>query len=323
MQIDRKIAIAPMLDWTDKHYRFFMRLITKKTLLYTEMITQDAILFGDQTRLLAFDPIEHPLALQLGGSTPEKLAKCAKIAAAFGYDEINLNIGCPSDRVQQGRFGACLMKQPSLVAECFAAMQAQVKIPVTLKTRIGVDEFDDYEFLSNFIKINHAAGCKIFIIHARKAWLKGLSPKQNRELPPLKYEIVAAIKRDFPDLEIILNGGIRTLAEARQHLKIFDGVMIGRAAYHDPYLFARVDTEFFQMPANSLDRKQILKALVPYLDRQLSLDPKLKPIQIVRHIMGLFRDVPHGQKWRRFLSQQCQLKTRQNFLENSLQLFDS
>ncbi len=230
----RRISVAPMMDWTDRHCRHFLRQISRHTLLYTEMVTSGAILHGPRERLLAFHPAEHPVALQLGGSDPAELAECARIGADYGYDEINLNCGCPSDRVQSGRFGACLMAEPALVAECVAAMRAAVSLPVTVKTRIGIDEFDTYEFLHDFVARIAAAGCEIFIIHARKAWLKGLSPKENREVPPLRYDVPARLKADFPQLQIVLNGGVKTLDDVQTHLQTFDGVMIGREAYSNP-----------------------------------------------------------------------------------------
>src|SRR5690606_272739 len=240
----RTISVAPMMDWTDRHCRHFLRQISRHTLLYTEMVTSGAILHGPRERLLAFDPAEHPVALQLGGCDPAELAECVRIGAAYGYDEINLNCGCPSDRVQSGRFGACLMAEPALVAECVAAMRAAVNIPVTVKTRIGIDEFDSYEFLHAFVGQVAAAGCNIFIIHSRKAWLRGLSPRENREVPPLRYDVPARLKADFPQLQIVLNGGVKTLDDMQTHLRTFDGVMIGREAYSNPYLLAEVDRRF-------------------------------------------------------------------------------
>ena len=239
-------SVAPMLDWTDKHCRYFHRLVSKKALLYTEMVTTGAILHGDQERFLAFNAEENPVVFQLGGSDPAELAQCAKIVEQYGYEQVNLNVGCPSDRVQNGRFGACLMAEPMLVAECVAAMQQAVSIPVSIKTRIGIDEQDSYEALQHFVFTVASAGCKDFIIHARKAWLKGLSPKQNREVPPLRYDVVYQIKKDFPNLNISLNGGVTSLDEAIEILQHVDGVMVGREVYHNPFLLAQVDAQVFQ-----------------------------------------------------------------------------
>ncbi len=247
--IDRRLSVAPMMDRTDRFFRFFLRTLTRRTLLYTEMITPGAILHGDRDRYLAFDAAEHPVAIQLGGAEPDGLAESARIAAEMGYDEVNLNVGCPSDRVQSGRFGACLMAEPDLVADCVAAMRAAVAIPVTVKTRIGIDERDSYEELVGFVATVAGTGCTSFAIHARKAWLTGLSPKQNRDVPPLRYDVAARLKADFPDLEIVLNGGIRSLDEARAHLDTFDGAMIGRAAVDDPYLLAEADQVIFGEPS--------------------------------------------------------------------------
>jgi tRNA-dihydrouridine synthase A len=301
----RLISVAPMMDYTDRHDRYFLRLIAPDVLLYTEMITAAAIMHGDQNYLLGFDQAEHPLALQLGGSDPAMLAASAVIAESFGYDEINLNVGCPSPRVSSGRFGACLMYEPALVAECVAAMQAKVNIPVTVKCRIGVDDCDSYEELCRFIQIVSAAGCQTFIIHARKAWLKGLSPKQNREVPPLRYEVARNIKDDFPQLEIILNGGITTVAAAKEQLAWADGVMIGRAAYSNPYLLAEFQAELF--PAkNILSRHEVIERFIPYIENKLNDGVKLS--SITRHILGLFQNIPGAATWRRHLSQQSHKK---------------
>lgn len=290
-----------MLDWTDRHCRYLLRLISRHALLYTEMVTTGAILHGRHTRHLHHDATEHPLALQLGGSDPAALAECARIGAGFGYDEINLNIGCPSDRVQSGRFGACLMAEPALVAECVAAMGDAVSVPVTVKTRIGIDDMDSYAALANFIGTVAAAGCNTFIIHARKAYLKGLSPKENRTVPPLKYEYAWQLKTDFPRLTIVVNGGITDLDAAQQQLAHVDGVMLGRAAYHDPYLLADVDRRFFADPHPVLSRKQVVEAMLPYIERELSDGTSLK--QITRHMLGLFQGMPGARHWRRHLSQ--------------------
>ena len=289
-----------MLDWTDRHCRYFLRLISPHILLYSEMVTTGAILHGPRKRLMDFDPTEKPLALQLGGSEPEALAECARIGADWGYDEINLNVGCPSDRVQRGRFGACLMAEPELVADCVAAMVRAVPIPVTVKTRIGVDERDSYEELVHFVRTVAEAGCGTFIIHARKAWLSGLSPKENREVPPLRYDIAARIKQDFPGLNIVLNGGIQSLVEARTHLDTFDGVMIGRAAYHNPYLLAEAGG-FHGDSRSPPSRRAIAEAMLPYIERQLAEGVRLHGI--TRHMLGLFHGQPGGRIWRRQLGE--------------------
>jgi len=300
--VNHRFAIAPMLDWTDQHCRYFLRLISRFTLLYTEMVTVGAILHGPRERLLQFHPAEHPVVLQLGGSEPGKLAECAKIAVDYGYDEVNLNVGCPSDRVQSGRFGACLMVEPELVAECVAAMGKAVTIPITVKTRIGIDERDSYEELVNFIEKVSNAGCKTFIIHARKAWLKGLSPKENREIPPLRYETVYQLKQDFPQLEFVLNGGVTDLAQIKQHLLQADGVMVGRAAYHNPYLLAQVDHEIFGYKGSIPTREDILAKYQYYLERQRSQGV---PVSVLlRPIMGLYLGQPGARLWRRSLSEQ-------------------
>lgn len=296
-----RLCLAPMLEWTDRHFRYFLRLISKRVFLYTEMITTNAVLRGDRERLLEYDPAEHPVALQLGGSDPEALAECAHIAAEYGYDEVNLNVGCPSDRVQNGRFGACLMAEPELVAECVAAMRQAVSIPVTVKTRIGIDDIDSYEHLAYFIQTVAAAGCQTFIIHARKAWLKGLSPRENREIPPLRYDVALQIKRDFPQLEIILNGGIMSLEESVGHLQDFDGVMLGRAAYHNPYILAEADQLLFGDAHPVLSRHEVLEAYLPYVEAELARGIRLQGIS--RHILGLFHGAPGGRLWRRHLSE--------------------
>lgn len=301
--LDRRVSIAPMMDWTDRHCRYFLRLISPHALLYTEMVTAGAILHGDKERLLAFEPLEHPIALQLGGSDPQQLAACAQIGEGFGYDEINLNVGCPSDRVQNGRFGACLMAEPELVAECIAAMVKVVSIPVTVKTRIGIDERDSYEALCHFIDIVAKAGCHTFIIHARKAWLTGLSPKENREIPPLRYDIAQRLKQDFPYLTIVLNGGIKTVSDIQQHLCAFDGVMVGREAYHNPYLLAAIEKEVFHY--QTPPRQDIIQQLIPYAERMLADGLRLH--QLTRHILGLFHGEPGARAWRRHLSEQATL----------------
>ena len=300
---EHRLCIAPMLDWTDRHERYFLRLISRHARLYTEMVTTGAVIHGDRHSLLDYDPAEHPLALQLGGSEPAVLAECARLAAAWGYDEVNLNLGCPSDRVQAGRFGACLMAEPDLVADCVAAMAAAVTLPVTIKSRIGIDEHDSYEELVRFVSIVAAAGCQVFIIHARKAWLQGLSPRENREIPPLRYEVVRQLKADFPALQIVLNGGITSLEQAAQQLLQLDGVMIGRAAYQNPYLLAEVDRRFFGDIRPPPSRRQIVTAFLPYVERQLARGVPLNAM--TRHLLGLFQGRPGARAWRRYLSEQA------------------
>ncbi|WP_193369703.1 tRNA dihydrouridine(20/20a) synthase DusA [Pelagibius marinus] len=301
--LSRKLSVAPMMDWTDRHERAFLRAISKRTLLYTEMVTTGAILHGDHDRFLAFEAAEHPVALQLGGSEPEDLAASARAGAARGYDEINLNLGCPSDRVQRGRFGACLMTEPALVADCVAAMIDAVDVPVTVKTRIGVDEQDSYRDLTAFVEKVAATGCSSFTIHARKAWLSGLSPKENREVPPLRYDVVYDLKRDFPELEIVLNGGVQSLDEAEAHLEKVDGVMIGRAAYQSPYILAEADSRFFGAAAAPRSREEIVTDFLPYVERQLSDGVPLK--SITRHMLGLFNGLPGARAWRRCLAEEA------------------
>ncbi|CAI1904976.1 Probable tRNA-dihydrouridine synthase [Serratia liquefaciens] len=296
-----RFSIAPMLDWTDRHCRYFHRLLTKETLLYTEMVTTGAIIHG-KGDYLAYSEEEHPVALQLGGSDPAALAHCAKLAEQRGYDEINLNVGCPSDRVQNGMFGACLMGQATLVADCIKAMRDVVSIPVTVKTRIGIDDQDSYEFLCDFITTVAGRGeCDMFTIHARKAWLSGLSPKENREVPPLDYPRVYQLKRDFPTLTLAINGGVKTLEEAKQHLQHLDGVMMGREAYQNPGILARVDSELFGCQSEVMDSIAIIESLYPYIERELSKGTYLG--HITRHILGLFQGVPGARQWRRHLSE--------------------
>ncbi|WP_428354705.1 tRNA dihydrouridine(20/20a) synthase DusA [Methyloprofundus sp.] len=297
-----KLCVAPMLDWSDRHCRYFHRLLSSHTVLYTEMVTTGALLFGDAERHLGFTQQEHPLALQLGGSSAQDLSTCSKIAQDYGYDEVNLNVGCPSDRVQNGRFGACLMAQPDLVAECVAAMQEAVTIPVTVKSRIGIDDQDSYAELANFIATVAAGGCRRFIIHARKAWLSGLSPKQNREVPPLRYDVVLQIKQDFPELEIIINGGITSLEQSIDLLQGIDGVMIGREAYHNPYILAEVDHRIYQQPSELKTRHQVVAEMLPYIQQQLEVGVRLH--SITRHMLGLFHGIKGARAWRRHLSEQ-------------------
>ncbi len=315
---DRRLSVAPMLDLTDRHCRYFLRRLTRQTLLYTEMVTTGAVLRGDRERLLAYDPAERPLALQLGGSDPADLAQCARIAAESGYDEVNLNVGCPSDRVQSGRFGACLMAEPALVAECVAAMQAATALPVTVKTRIGIDDRDSYAELAEFVAKVAAGGCKIFIIHARKAWLKGLSPKENREIPPLRYDVVYRLKQDFPALTLIINGGLTSLDQVAAQLDQVDGAMIGRAAYENPYLLAEADQRLFGSIEPPLTRHQVIQAFLPYLQTQLQQGTPLHCL--TRHILGLFQGVPGARAWRRQLSEPaCRRGAGVEVLEAALQ----
>ncbi|MCG7897456.1 MAG: tRNA dihydrouridine(20/20a) synthase DusA [Candidatus Thiodiazotropha weberae] len=300
---DRRLSIAPMLDWTDRYCRYFLRLISSHVLLYTEMVTTGAILHGNRARFLDFDNSEHPLALQLGGSEPDALAQCAKLAEQWGYDEINLNVGCPSDRVQSGRFGACLMLTPELVADCVKAMRDQVAVDVTVKHRIGVDDQDSYQALCEFVGKVSEAGCQTFIVHARKAWLQGLSPKENREIPPLHYETVHQLKQDFPDLEIIINGGITTLEQVEQNLKHVDGVMIGREAYNNPWILSQADNLIYGSEGSPPSRHQIIESMIPYIDQELSAGTPIN--RITRHILGLFQGLPGAKKWRRMLSEEA------------------
>ena len=290
-----------MLDWTNRHSRFLMRLLTKHTLLYTEMVTTGAIIHGNLARHLDFSNEEHPIALQFGGSDPKDLAHCAKIAEQYAYDEINLNVGCPSGRVQSGAFGACLMAKPELVAECVSSMRAVVDIPVTVKTRIGIDDLDSYEHLHHFVSTVKVAGCKTFIIHARKAWLSGLSPKENREVPPLQYGTVNRLKQDFPELEIILNVGVKTLESMQEHLGCLDGVMIGREAYQHPYFLADFDRMFFGGGESVVSREAIVMQYMDYAEMQLGLGV---PLHILtKPLLGLFHAQPGGKQWRRYLSE--------------------
>ncbi len=294
-------AIAPMMDWSDRHYRFFMRLLTKRALLYTEMVTAAAVVHGDRSYLLGYNAIEHPLALQLGGADPAQLAEAARIGEDFGYGEINLNVGCPSDRVQSGSFGAALMLQPELVADCIAAMQSAVDVPVTVKCRIGVDEQEAVQTLPDFIRTVAGAGCETFVIHARKAWLKGLSPKQNREIPPLDYGLVHQIKQQFPALRILLNGGLVSLAQAMAETKGLDGAMVGRAAYHDPWIMADTDQLVFGESGPSVSREQVVRGLIEYVNFERTNGTKLHAI--TRHVLGLFAGQPGARHWRRTLSE--------------------
>ena len=292
-----RISVAPMMDWTTRDYRFFARLFNPNIILYTEMVTTGAILFGDAARHLAYNPEEQPIVLQLGGSNPQDLARCSKMAEDWGYNEVNLNVGCPSDRVQNNKIGACLMAEPDLVAECIAAMRHAVDIPVTVKHRIGIDEMQSYEQMLNFVDTVAKTGCNNFIVHARIALLQGLSPKENRDVPPLRYDDVYRLKQDRPDLIIEINGGIKTLAETQQHLKQLDGVMIGREAYHNPYLLAELG-QLWNLEAP--DRFDIMAQMMPYIAKRLQ---EGAPLSIItRHILGLFQNLPGARKWRQALS---------------------
>lgn len=304
----RRLSVAPMMDWTDRHCRMFHRQITRHTWLYTEMVTTGAIIHGDKARHLDFSDEEHPVALQLGGSEPEDLAKSAKFGEQWGYDEINLNCGCPSERVQRGAFGACLMAEPQLVADCVKAMRDAVSIDVTVKHRIGINEVDSYDFVRDFVGTVADAGCQTFIVHARNAILTGLSPKENREIPPLRYAYAYQLKKDFPQLEIIINGGIRTLDEIDAHLTRVDGVMLGREAYHNPYLMASFDARYYDDAASQRSRLQVIEAMLPYMQQQLATGgPRLN--SITRHMLGLMAGLPGARGFRQKLSDARQLAT--------------
>jgi tRNA-dihydrouridine synthase A len=294
-----------MMEWTDRHCRYFLRLISKATFLYTEMVTAEAVLYGDRTRVLGFSPQEHPVGLQLGGSDPAKLGEAAKIGAEYGYDEINLNIGCPSDRVQSGRFGACLMAEPDLVAACVAAMGEAAALPITVKCRIGIDDQDAEESLDRFVDGVAAAGARTFIVHARKAWLKGLSPKENRDVPPIDYDRVYRMKARRPELTIIVNGGIGSFAEAADHLAHVDGVMLGRAAYQDPYILAEVDQRLFGAEEPAPSRLEVLDSFMAYAEGELARGVRLN--QMTRHILGLFHGQPRARAFRRVLAENAHL----------------
>ncbi len=299
--LNRRFTVAPMMDWTDRHCRYFHRLISKNAVLYTEMVTTGALIHADAARFLDFSSEENPLALQLGGSSPDDLTLCTKMAQDWGYDEVNLNVGCPSDRVQNNMIGACLMAHPELVAECLHKMQSVVDIPVTVKHRLGIDDMDSYEQLHRFVEIVKDSGCNVFIIHARKAILQGLSPKENREIPPLKYEWVYRIKQAFPELEIIINGGIKTLDECDEHLRHVDGVMIGREAYQNPYMMAEVDQRLYNSDSTPLSRKAVLEQMLPYVEQQLADGRYLN--HVTRHLLGLFHSQRGGRQFRRYLSE--------------------
>lgn len=297
-----RLSVAPMLDWTDRHFRYLLRLISQRTRLYTEMVVDQSILLGNRPRLLDFNPEEHPVALQLGGSVPEKLAEAARIGEAWGYDEINLNLGCPSERVQGGGFGACLMLEPDLVAEGLAAMRQAVRIPVTVKHRLGVDDLEEYRYLARFIEKLAGVGVEVFIVHARKAYLKGLSPAENRTLPPLRYEWVYRLKQDFPHLTLVLNGGVRSLDEAQAHLTRVDGVMLGRAVYEDPFVLEEADRRLFGLNRR-VGRLEVAQAMLGYAEAQLEQGTPLWAI--ARHMLNLFKGQPGGRLWRRLLSERA------------------
>ena len=290
-----------MLDWTDRYCRYFLRQISRRVALYTEMVTTGALLHQDPARFLDYHPEEHPLALQLGGSDPGELAACARLAGEWGYDEVNLNVGCPSDRVQSGRFGACLMAEPGLVADCVRAMGEAVRVPVTVKHRIGIDDADSYAQLARFVEQVSAAGCSGFIVHARKAWLQGLSPKQNREIPPLRYELVHRLKEDFPEHEFIINGGIKTMHEIEHQLHHVDGVMIGREAYQNPWLLATADHRLFGTDTTEPSRRGVIERMRPFIEQQVAVGVPVH--RITRHMLGLFQGQPGARAWRRHLSE--------------------
>jgi tRNA-dihydrouridine synthase A len=308
-----------MMEWTDRHCRYFHRLLTRHALIYTEMLTTGAVLHGDRTRLLGFDPFEHPVGLQLGGSDPQALAQSARIGADFGYNEINLNVGCPSDRVQEGRFGACLMAEPGLVGDCVAAMKASVALPVTVKCRIGIDDQDPESTLFRFAEIVKSAGSDALIVHARKALLKGLSPRENREVPPLDYPLVRRLKAAYPDLEIVLNGGIGSLEQAQAHLAALDGVMMGRTAYQEPWRLLEVDPLLFGTAAPFRTPKEAATALIPYIERQVENGLRLHAV--TRHVLGLFRAVPGARAYRRHLATEAvKPEARPNVMAEALAL---
>jgi tRNA-dihydrouridine synthase A len=302
---DWRFCVAPMMDWTDRFCRVFHRQLSRRARLYTEMVTTGAVIHGDRERLLGFDRCEQPVALQLGGSEPDALARAARIGAGFGYDEVNLNCGCPSERVQRGAFGACLMAEPALVAECVKAMQDAVTVPVTVKHRIGLGRDESYAFVRDFVGALHHVGCRVFVVHARNAWLEGLSPKENREVPPLRPEVVRRLKADFPDATLVINGGIGTLDEAVAASQGLDGVMLGRAAYHDPWLLADVDRRIFGATAPAPTRAEVVEAMVAFAATRLATGVPLR--SIVRHMLGLYHGRPGARAWRRLLSDSTRL----------------
>jgi len=304
--LSHRLCVAPMMDWTDRHCRYFLRLISRRARLYTEMVTAPALVHGDVPRHLDFDHAEHPLALQLGGSDPAALAYGARLGERWGYDEINFNCGCPSERVQTGSFGACLMREPALVADCVRAMSDAVALPITVKHRIGLNDREDYGFVRDFVGTVAAAGCEVFIVHARNAVLKGLSPKENREVPPLRYETVHRLKREFPELTIVINGGLTSWAAIERELGLVDGVMLGRAAYHDPYMLAAADGRLFDSDTPAASRAAVLHALIPYANAQCARGTPLRAI--ARHVLGLYHGRPDGRRFRQLLSDAARLK---------------
>jgi len=305
--LSRKFSVAPMMDCTDRYARFLLRLISRRALLYTEMVPAQAVVHGKVDMFLRFDPLEHPLAIQFGGSDPAELAVCARWAERYGYDEVNLNVGCPSDRVRSGNFGACLMAEPQRVADCLRAMQDAGSVPVTVKTRIGIDDMDDYDHLAAFVETQARAGCSSFTVHARKAWLQGLSPRENREIPPLRYDSVYRLKREFPELEVVINGGITTLEQAEAHLAHVDGVMLGREAYHNPWLLAEVDQRIFgDHSAPVPTREAVLEAYFAFVQRELDAGTALPAMS--RHLLGLFQAVPGARRYRRYISENAHRK---------------
>jgi tRNA-dihydrouridine synthase A len=303
-RIDRRLCVAPMMDYTDRHCRYLLRLLSPRALLYTEMVTAQALAHGDVERLLGFSDAEHPVALQLGGSDPALLARAAKLGEQRGYDEINLNVGCPSDRVQSGRFGACLMAEPALVATCMSAMREAVGIPVTVKCRIGIDDHDDYGFFEQFVLTLQQARVDVFIVHARKAHLKGLSPRENREVPPLRYEVPARLKAEHPELTVILNGGLKSAQQVRDWLPQFDGVMLGRQAYQEPYLLAELDAELLGPGFTRPSREDVVARYADYVDAMLRHGHRL-PL-LLRHVHGLYAGLPNARSWRRYLTERSQ-----------------
>ncbi|HET9693337.1 MAG TPA: tRNA dihydrouridine(20/20a) synthase DusA [Steroidobacteraceae bacterium] len=318
--LDRRLCVAPMMDHTDRHCRYLLRLLSPRALLYTEMVTAQALAHGDVERLLGHDASEHPVALQLGGSDPDLLARAARLGEQFGYEEINLNVGCPSDRVQSGRFGACLMAEPGLVAACMRAMREVVRVPVTVKCRIGIDDRDDYEFFDRFVQTVREAGVDVFIVHARKAHLQGLSPKENREIPPLRYEVAARLKAEHSELTVILNGGLKTAAQVREWLPRFDGVMLGRQAYQEPYLLAQLDRELLGPVPALPSRESVVLRYADYVDRMLGRGHRLPAM--LRHVHGLYAGLPHARSWRRFLTEQGQRPGASgDVLRRSLEMF--
>jgi len=310
------VSVAPMMDWTDRHFRYFMRQITKKTLLYTEMITAEAILRGDRSFLLDYSPEEHPIVFQIGGNCPDKLFEAAKIVEDWGYDEINLNVGCPSGKVSQANFGACLMAEPDTVARAIESMQKAVEIPVTVKHRIGIDGLERYEDLHRFVSIVKESGCRRFIVHARIAILGGLSPKENRTIPPIRYNDVYQLKEDFPELIIEINGQVKTISQIQEHLEKVDSVMIGRAAYEDPFLFSTVDHQFFGEPSSQITREEVIEKMIPYINDWFERGKSCH--YIVRHMLGLWKGQPGARKWRRLLSEHSKQKLSPKHLENAL-----